>query len=144
MTITLDDFLGLVDMVKPEDWTLSKEKHFNFEATLHCKQKDIKLLWYYNGTYSDTGFFSPSKLLAQIYVGTLTYDCISKSWSYICPTEAGRKKVAEEGDFRLKAKYEEIAKWIEKTIDDGRERTEAELKDLLSSRQRGRKNGNHY
>jgi hypothetical protein len=145
MAITIDDFFGLVDRLKPEDWhqldNHGKPREIWHQIDLdrvfinlqgHIKDEgEITLDLNRKSSYFDSGFLGLGsyKNISDEYSGTLAFGKIHGEWKYILPID--KHRVAEEGDRRLKAKFDEVVYHIQQYEAKELERNEAVIRKLL-------------
>ena len=146
MAITIDDYLDLVDKVKPEDWhwTTSRGEPMEdwcqidsdggpicLKGYIKVGQEEIKLGLNKTFHYRYPGVFESGRRqeIASIYSGSLFYGQVHEDWEYIMPID--KRRVAEEGDWRLKAKFEEVVQNIQEYRAETLRNNEAVIKKLL-------------
>ena len=143
MEITIDDFIGLVDNVKPEDW-LNNDNIYSihgfqgFEVSLEKGEGEIRLGLHHRFKRVFSAFYDEGhKNIAEIYSGTLDYGNVHENWEYIMPIN--KRRVAEDGDSRLKAKFEKIDFLIKELKAEAYKEDEAAIKAVLSKQKAGAK-----
>jgi hypothetical protein len=127
--ITIDDFLELVGKVEPNDWFVNEEEtHSRFVGDIPVGKYDLRLVLRRDNrrdkiTYKGWLFYGNIKMEED---NSYIISHITGNWEYVYPID--KHRVAEEGDPRLKAKYEEM----EFLIGVRRDEIYQKIKDFLS------------